>query len=105
MEEQKRNEFIEPEDYYAGYQESIDKLKNRPELVAFDKLCHLVFHTPDGKALIEELKRCYLIPALCSPAHENFDKLTIYFEGFKEAFRQIIHCVESHDKIINAEQK
>lgn len=97
------NEFM-PEDYYAGYRDSIDRLKDRPEIVEFDKLCHLVFKTPNGKHLMEEIEKRFLIPALCSPAHQNYNTLTIYFEGFKEAFRHIKACVLSHDQRIKAEK-
>ena len=31
------NPYIKPENYYAGYQDSIEKLKDKPEIVQFDK--------------------------------------------------------------------
>ena len=97
------NPMIEPENYYEGYRESIEKLKQSPEFVEFDKLCHLVFNTPDGKHLMEELKRRYLIPALAAPNTGNYKTMVIYTEGFKDAFRTIMHCCESHDQRIKAE--
>lgn len=97
------NPFIEPENYYDGYKESIEKLKDRPEFVEFDKLCHLVFHTPDGKHLMEEIERRYLIPALASPVTPNYQTMVIYTEGYKDAFRTLRSCIMSHDQRIKAE--
>lgn len=102
MSEQK-NPYIEPEDYYEGYRQNIDKLKDRPEFVEFDKLCHLVFVTPDGKQLMEEIEKRFLIPALCSPTAENFSTNVIWAEGYKEAFRMIRNCIMSHEQRIKAE--
>lgn len=101
---EEKNPYIEPENYYAGYQESIDKLKDKPEFVELDKLCHLVFGTPDGKHLMEELERRYLIPGLCSPNMTNYATMVIYTEGFKDAFRTIKNCITSHDQRIKAEK-
>lgn len=98
-----KNPYIEPENYYEGYQESINKMKDRPEFVQFDKLCHLVFHTPDGKHLMEEIEKRYLLPALASPANANYAELVVYMEGFKEAFRMIRNCCLSHEQRIKAE--
>ena len=98
-----KNPYIEPENYFEGYQDSIDSLKGNPDLVEFDKLCHLVFMTPDGKQLMEEIEKRYLLPALASPMNNNYQNLVIYTEGFKDAFRTIRHCVLAHDQRIKAE--
>jgi hypothetical protein len=97
------NPYITPENYYAGYQDSIDGLKNKPEIVEFDKLCHLVFNTPDGKKFMEEVEKRYLIPALSSPANPQYAMLVTYTEGFKEAFRMLKNCVMTHEQRIKAE--
>jgi hypothetical protein len=99
------NPLLQEENYYEGYQKSIDSLKNNPEIVQFDKLCHLVFSTPDGQHLLEEIKKRYLIPALADPMASNYSNMVIYTEGFKNAFRTIMHCVLSHDQRIKAETK
>ena len=100
---EEKNPYIEPENYFEGYQDSIDKMKERPEFVEFDKLCHLVFGTPDGKHLMEEIERRYLLPALCSPASQNYQTMVIYTEGFKDAFRSIKSVILSHEQRIKAE--
>jgi hypothetical protein len=97
------NPYIKPENYYAGYQESVDKLKDNPEIVQFDKLCHMVLKTPDGEALMNEIDKRYLIPSLASPAGANYKTMAIYTEGFKEAFRMLKACVMSHEQRIKAE--
>lgn len=99
----KENPYIDPENYFQGYQDSIDKMKERPEFVEFDKLCHLVFGTPDGKHLMEEIERRYLLPALCSPTAPNYQTMVIYTEGFKDAFRSIKSVILSHEQRIKAE--
>lgn len=104
MDEQK-NPYIEPENYYEGYQESIEKLKDMPEFVEFDKLCHLVFSNPDGKHLMEEIEKRYLIPSLVSPQMDNYTTMVIWAEGYKEAFRTLRNCIMSHEQRIKAESK
>ena len=99
------NPYIKPENYYDGYNENLDKLKSNPEAVEFDKLCHLVFETPNGKHLIEEIDKRFLMPALAAPTNTNYQNLVVYTEGFKEAFRMIKQCILAHDQRINAENK
>lgn len=98
-----KNPWIEPENYYAGYQDSMDNLKSNPEGLQFDKLCHLVLSTPDGRHFMEEIEKRFLIPALCNPASPTFQIQAMYFEGFKEAFRMLKGVVLSHDQRIKAE--
>ena len=100
---EEKNPYIEPEDYYAGYKENIDKLKDNPEMVEFDKLCHLVFQTPDGKHLMQEIEKRFLIPALCVPTANNYANMVIYCEGYKDAFRHLRANILSHDQRIKAE--
>ena len=98
-----KNPYIEPENYFEGYQDSIDKLKDSPEFVQFDKLCHMVFNSPDGKHLMKEIEKRYLIPALANPSNPNFESLLIWTDGFKEAFRVLRHAIMSHEQRIKAE--
>ena len=100
---EEKNPYIEPENYFEGYQENIDKLKDKPEFVEFDKLCHLVFVTPDGKHLMEEIEKRFLIPALCAPTTPNYATNVIWAEGYKEAFRMLRNCIMSHDQRLKAE--
>lgn len=101
--DENKNPYIEPENYFDGYKESIEKLKERPEFVEFDKLCHLVFGTPDGQHLMKELEKRFLINSLCSPNVPNYQTLVIYTEGFRDAIRQLRNSVLSHEQRIKAE--
>lgn len=100
-----KNPYIEPENYYDGYVKSIEKLKQNPDIVQFDMLCHLVFNTPDGKHLMKELEKRYLISALCSPNVPNYQTLVVYTEGFRDAIRQLLNSVLAHEQRIKAENK
>ncbi len=97
------NPFLEQEDYYQGYQKKIDELKHRPEFVELDKLCYLVFSTEDGKKLLDEITERYLLPGFVNPSMVNAADASLYYEGFKEAYRLIRGCVKAHKQRIEAE--
>lgn len=100
---QETNPFLEPENYYKGYQESIDNLKNKPESVELEKLCYFVFSTEDGKKFLNEVTERFLIPGFIHPNGQNIQYAAVYYEGFKEAFRMIRNCIKSHEQRIQAE--
>ena len=99
------NPYLEPENYYDGYRDSIEKMKHHPEYVEFDKLCHMLFNTSDGKEFIKEIDKRCLLPALCTPMAPNYKELVIYMDGFKEAFRMIKNAINSHEQRIKAESE
>lgn len=96
------NPYIEPENYYDGYKDSIDNLKGNHQIVEFDRLCHMLFTTEDGKTFMKECENRFLIPALCVPTQNNYRDTVIFMEGLKEAFRMIRNCILSHDQRIKA---
>jgi hypothetical protein len=99
------NEFIDQENYAAGYEKSAENLKNKPEVIELDRLCYEVFaHNTDGKKLLEIFEKRFLIPALVHPNNSNYPNQIIFYEGFKEAFRMLKHSVESHQQRIDAEK-
>jgi len=100
---EEKNPYIEPENYFEGYQDNIDKLKDNPQFVEFDKLCHLVFGNPDGQELMKEIEKRFLIPSLVSPTTQNYQHMVIWAEGYKEAFRMLRNCTLSHEQRIKAE--
>jgi hypothetical protein len=100
---QEKNPYLEPENYYQGYQESIDNLKNKPEAMEMDKLCYLVFSSDNGKKLISEIIERFIMPGFIHPASDNMQNAAIYYEGFKEAFRMILNCIKSHEQRIEAQ--
>lgn len=101
--ELKDNPLLQPEDFMSGYRESVEKLKNNPELISFDKLCYETFHTEMGKKFMEVVIERYLIPPLADRNSPNFPDMAVWSEGFKDAFRMIRGCIKSHQQRINAE--
>ena len=99
------NPYLAQEDYFDGYQKKIDELKHRPDIVELDKLCYLVFQTENGKLLLNEFTERYLLPGFVNPSHQNASAASLYYEGFKEAFRLIRGSVKAHQQRIEAEKK
>lgn len=100
------NPYINPTDYYAQYNESIEALKNKPEVIEFDRLCFELFEVnPMGQQFLKVVTERYLIPALASSSAPNFGDQLMYTEGFKEAFRTLKTCIISHKQRIQAESK
>ncbi len=98
------NPFLKQEDYRAPYNESIEKLKNDPNVVAFDKLCFELFYASEmGKKFIEYVTEHYLIPPLADRNSPNFSTASVWAEGFKDFGRLIRSCVKSHEQRIKAE--
>src|SRR3954463_706652 len=105
-EKKTNNEYIDPYDYFQGYNNSIDELKNRPELVEFDKLCYEVFSSnfEPGKRLMELIIERHIMPGLVKGNNPNYATACIWAEGFKEAFRLLRQCSISHGQRIKAEK-
>jgi hypothetical protein len=93
------------EDYFKGYQENIDKLREETELVEFDKMCFEVFNSEEGKALIEYLKEKIVLASVPHGMSESYGNSCIYYEGYREGYRQIIHAVKSYPERRAAEEK
>lgn len=106
METDKPNPYLAQENYFDGYNESISNLKNNPDILAFDKLCYEVFeHQESGRNFIKLIESRYLIPAMISRGNPTYQIDVLWQEGFKDAWRMIIHCVTSHKQRIKAEVK
>lgn len=100
--ELKDNPFLQPEDYLAEYKESVEELKNKPELIAFDRLTYEVFATEQGKKWIELAKDRYLIPSMISREAANYQLMVIWADGFKDFARMILQHILSHEQRIKA---
>jgi hypothetical protein len=98
------NPYLQQEDYFEGYKKKIDELKSRPDVVELDKLCYLVFQGEDGKKLLNEFTERYLLPGFVNPSHPNAGEASLYYEGFKEAFRLIRGSIRAHQQRIDAER-
>lgn len=92
------------ENFFDGYKEGMDKLKNHPEFLKIDTLIYEVFNTKSGKMLLEEFDKRYLMPALVRPGAENYHTLITFYEGFKEAIRFIKNCMLSTEQRMKAEK-
>lgn len=101
-----RNPLLEEEDYYAGYNKSIDELKNNPKLVELDKLCYDIFeHQENGREFLKIVTERYLIPSMVSRGNPVYQVDVIWQEGFKDAFRMIIMHINAHKQRINEGKK
>jgi hypothetical protein len=96
-----RNGLIEPENYYDGYNASAKKVAaSQPEEVRIDELMFSVFGlTEDGQKLMNIFKERFIMPAVpCNLSGADFPTAAVYYEGYREAFRQIIGQVEGFKK-------
>jgi len=96
------NPILQQENYFEGYQKSIDELKNHPELIAFDKLCYETFNTEMGKKFLEIVKERFLIPNMVNRESANYRDLIIWADGFKDFPRMILQNILSHEQRIKA---
>ena len=103
MDQEFRNPLLEPEDYFKGYQKSIDELKNQPEVVQFDKLCYEVFEATEvGKKFLEFAKERFFIYSQVNRNDPNYPTMCTWQEGFRDAYRMILNHVQSHKQRIAA---
>ena len=100
----KDNPLLQPEDFMAGYRDSIDGLKNNPALVSFDKVCYELFEATEmGRKFMEIVHDRYLVPSIVNRDAPNYQLMVIWADGFKDAFRLIKQSVMSHQQRIKAE--
>ena len=98
------NPLLKPEDYLAQYRDSVDKLKNNPELISFDKLCYEIFAMTElGKKFMEIVEERFLIPSMVNRENPNYPNMVIWADGFKDFPRMIKQHIRSHDQRIKAE--
>lgn len=100
--ELKDNPFLQSEDYLAGYKESIENLKNRPELISFEKLTYEVFSTEQGKKFMDYVTHTYLIPSGADRSANNYQLMCIWADGFKDFVRMLKQNIMSHEQRIAA---
>jgi hypothetical protein len=99
------NPLIQPENYFQGYDASVEALKNDPTLIEFDKLCYELFeHQEAGRKFIELVTNRYLLAPSCSPGSPNFGEQAIWGEGLRYAFLLLRNAVQAHKQRIQAVQ-
>lgn len=103
---EQNNPFLEQENFFAGYQKSIDELKNNPLIIELDKLCYELFECNEqGKRFMELVIERYLIPAMAKPGTPTYQLDVMWSEGFKEFGRMLLGAVKSHQQRIQAGNK
>jgi len=103
MEQTQPNPLLEQENYAEGYNKSAHDLRNQPEVVAFDKLCYEVFEATEiGRKFIDFAKERFFIYSQINRGDTNYPTSAIWQEGFRDAYRMIINCVQSHKQRIKA---
>lgn len=99
-----KNPYIEPFDYLDGYNESIEKLKNKPEAIMFDSLCYeIFFKNVHGISLMKELEDKILTNALYAPNTPNYEISCVHAEGMRQTVRFLKSSALAHDQRIKAE--
>lgn len=98
------NPLINPQNYFEGYNEQIQKLKNNPQALSFDKMCYELFeHTELGQKFMEYI----LIHKILKPASDQNNPMlqihAVWAEGFKAFYYMIMNAVTSHKQRIHAE--
>ena len=98
------NPILEPEDYFKDYKENINKMRNDPSVIEWDKLVYELFSmNPQGKRFMELVTQRWLIPALAKPGTATYQLDVMWAEGFKDFPRMILMAIQSHDQKIRAE--
>lgn len=106
MSEEQNNPYLAKENYFEGYQKSIDELKNNPAIIAFDKLCYEVFEASEiGREFMKFAKDRFLIHSQITKGTATYQIDVIWQEGFRDAYRMILTHIESHSQRIKAEGK
>jgi hypothetical protein len=96
------NPYIEPQNYYENYEST----QSGQQDIALDELCWHVFNiNEDGKKLLEIMKNRFLIMPTPGPVNENYPHMCVFYEGFREAFRQIIASVDGYQRKKDHEAK
>jgi len=94
------------EDYFKGYQDQINKLKDDPGRVEFDRLCYEVFGKSEaGKKLLEYVQTNIISAAVPAKMDSAYGVACSYYEGYREGFRQLVHATKSYPIRVEAEQK
>ena len=102
--QEKPNPYLEPENYFAGYNDCVQKLKENPALLEFSKLCYEVLHhNEQGRALLNFLVKNYVTPSLVNINAPQYKEQCIWSEGYKDAFRLLMKAVDTHVEYIKSE--
>jgi len=100
------NPYIDPYNHFTGYDASIEKLKNNPDLYEYGRLCYELFAVNEqGKIFMKKSEDRVLLPSLVHVNSPNFQIACLWAEGYKQAYRDIKLTVESHAQRLKMENK
>ena len=100
------NPLLQPENYMAGYDKSMEEYQNNPEVVAFSKFCYEVFeHYEPGRKFLEYAKERFIVHSQVVRGQKDYESGVIWQEGFRDAYRMIIQHVMAHKQLIKAGEK
>lgn len=103
MEEMQPNELLQHENHFAGYNEKIDNLKNRPEAIQFEKMCYELFEVLElGRKFMDHITESILLKPNADIEKQNYVSKNIWGEGFKAFPLMIKQYVISHKQRIKA---
>ena len=98
-----KNPILEQENYSAGYNESIENLKNSPPIVEFDKLCYELFEMQEmGRKFLEYVTDRYLLSVGGMPGSPTYPQEIMWAEGVRYAFLLLRNSVTQHKQRIQA---
>lgn len=98
-----KNPLLEPENYFKGYDKSVESLKNDPKLLEFDKLCYELFENQEaGRRFIELVTDRYLLAPSTLPGSPSASNEAMWGEGLRYAFLLLRNSVKSHKQRIMA---
>lgn len=103
MEQLNPNPILNQENYWEGYQKSIEELKNNPEVLAFERMCYEVFEATEiGRKFLEYAQYRFIVNSQIGRGTESYQIDTVWQEGFRDAYRMILQSVTSHKQRIQA---
>lgn len=100
------NPLLEPENYFKGYESSVEQLKNNPELFELDRLCYEVLEAQEaGRKLLELLTNRFLLAPTSSPGSPSFSNDVKFGEGLRYAFLLLRNSIKAHKQRIAVQGK
>ena len=100
------NPLIQPENYFQGYTDSVEKLKHNPELIEYDKLCYELFeHQEVGRKFMEHVINRYLLAPGGTPGSPTFANEVMWAEGLRYFILLLRNSVKAHKQRIEAHKQ
>jgi hypothetical protein len=91
------NQLPGQDDYFRGYQDSIDGMsKDGKEPFEYDRLSYEVFNSESGSKLLAFYKDSIITGSVPAKLGADYETACVYYEGYREAFRQIVAAVAQY---------